>query len=273
MTERNINKKDYLSITTGSEFANDLHKYSRPDTCIFHTAYGSAAEDDRDTLTDIMAHAAMCFFRAGADIDGMQVSLSNDPDGGNPLWRRDEAIPGAYRITLCADCADDWSQIIYQLGYLFAHCLIDRCGLSGAIPWLEETVCEVMQPWLLLSFIGSWTECPLYGSDPGYVEHLTEYLHDFLFDQPWTNKPARCKTRKKLLKLNENAANRPGERAGAVCCVFGLMRDNDVRALLYHGAFAAKETGLIDTDAWTAACPDSLAVRYLASLQDNAREK
>lgn len=228
------------------------------------------SESEYNSITALVFHTAAMMYHCGINLDGMQLGISNDPDG-ELCWKRDDEYEGRYHISFCTDTFDDWSQTIYQLGYAFTHCVIDYCFIAGRIPWIEETICEMMQIWLLNSFISDWAECELYERDPDYHDHLRDYLHDYLTDQEWTDLPSQCTSVDDILLMNHNAEDHAADRVGTVIHLYYLTTPGALKGLLCYGCCEpGNGTGLIDTKEWQRRFPDNLAVRYLASIQDNA---
>ena len=268
-------RKRYLAVSSGSRFLKDIRVRDREDVASFRLVLpprkgARLTEAEEDAITAIVFHAASVFHSCDLDFDGMQLEIVNDPFGDDVLWSRDPRHRDRYHLSMCADTFEDWSQTIYQLGYGFAHCIMDYRYASGRVPWMEETVCEAMPLWLLGCFAISWKEFRLSGLDPDYDDHLMDYLSDFMTDQAWTNRPARCASMKELLAMNENAAGGSDDRIGAVIVLYQLIHPDDLAPLFSCGLYADDIPGMADTDSWLARCPGSLAVRYLASLQDNA---
>ncbi len=228
------------------------------------------SESERNSLAAIMSYIVSVMAVCGIDPDGMQIGVCNDPDG-ELLWKQDEEYKDRYHISLCADTPDDWSQTIYQLGYVFTHCILDY--EYGTIPsaWMEETICEMMQIWLLTSFANNWEQCELSKKDPNYDVYLRDYLHDYMMGQDWVDKPAQCTTMKKLLAMNDHAEEHSADRVATVIHLYYLTMPGDIFALLDTGYYTLGEnSGLVDTKSWLRANPNSIAVQYLASLQDHA---
>lgn len=228
-------------------------------------------ETEKESLQAIVFDTASMLYAYGIHVEGMQVGFRNNPEG-ELLWQRDETHEGWYHVSLCVDNLDDWSQLIYQLGYAFSHCIIDfTAGKAGGIPWMNETICEMMQIWLLSSFASNWNASRLYEKDEDYDEHLQEYLKEYMTDQEWTDKPSRCTSMKELLAMNQHAEDHSDERVGTVIHLYYLTMPDDLVGLMDYASFAlGKETGLIDTEYWTALYSRNLAVRYIASVQDHA---
>ena len=266
--------KRYLDVTSGSGFLEDIRIHDREDTAAFRMIIRNEEKTplspaEVESLESIAFYAVSVLYTRNLNVDGMQVEILNDPDG-ELLWARDKEHRDRYHIALCADTCRDWSQTIYQFGYAFAHCVIDYCCVSGKVPWMEETICEMMSVWLLSSFANHWKQFRLYDTDPGYQTHLREYIQAFMTEQDWTNLPARCASMKELLSMNDHAGEHDEDRVGTVIQLYYLTVSTDIEALFNYGRYAHDIPGLVNTDEWRGAYPGSLAVRYLASLQDNA---
>lgn len=265
--------KQYVSLTTG-EFVDNIRVTDREDTAAFRTVFEQGkgvelSDSERHSLKAILDLIVLSLHVANIDLDGLQIGFSNDPEG-ELSWKRDADHPDRYHISLCVDTLDDWSQTIYQLGYAFTHCVLDARYVSGKVPWMEETICEMMQIWLVSFFALNWELCDLHEKDPGYQSHLQSYLQEYLTDQEWTDQPGHCASMKEILAMNENAADHMDERVGTVIHLYYLTRHDSLEGLLRYGCYALEDTGLMDTAKWLEDYPESLAVRYLASIQDNA---
>lgn len=228
-------------------------------------------ETEKESLQAIVFDTASMLYAYGIQVDGMQVGFRNDPEG-ELFWQRDETHEGWYHISLCVDNLDDWSQLIYQLGYGFSHCIKDfNSGEAGGTLWMEETICEMMQIWLLSSFASNWAASRLYKRDKGYDEHLQEYLRAYMTDQEWMDKPPQCTSMKELLAMNQQAGDHSDERVGTVIHLYYLTMPEDLDGLMdYASLELGEQSGLINTKEWTFIYSDNLAVRYLASIQDHA---
>ena len=228
-------------------------------------------ETERESLQAIVFDTASMLYACNVQVDGMQVGFRNDPEG-ELLWQRDETHEGWYHISLCVDTLDDWSQLIYQLGYVLSHCILDfTAGEARGIPWMNETICEMMQIWLLSSFASNWNESRLYKKDEDYDEHLQEYLGKYMTDQEWTDRPSQCTSMKELLTMNQRAEDHSDERVGTVIHLYYLTMPGDLNGLMDYAFLGlGEQSGLINTKEWTSIYPDNLAVRYLASIQDHA---
>ncbi len=228
-------------------------------------------ETEEESLQAIVFDTVSMLYAYGIQVDGMQIGFSNDPEG-KLLWQRDEANEGWYHIALCVDDLNDWSQLIYQLGYVLFHCIMDfRTGKARGIPWMNETICEMMQIWLLSSFAGNWSTSRLYKKDEDYNEHLQECLRKYITEQEWTNKPSQCTSMKELLAMNRHAENHSAERVGTVIQLYYLTMPGDLIGLVNYAFLELEEqSGLIDTKTCTCIHHDNLAVRYLMSIQDHA---
>lgn len=265
--------KQYLSFTTG-EFVDNIRVTDRDDTAAFRIVFEQGkgvelSDSERHSLKAILDLIVPALHVANIDLDGLQIGFSNDPEG-ELSWKRDAAHPERYHISLCADTLDDWSQTIYQLGYAFTHCVLDARYVSGKVPWMEETICEMIQVWLVSFFALNWEHCDLHEKDQGYQSHLQSYLQEYLTDQEWTDQPGHCASMKELLAMNENSADHMDERVGTVIHLYYLTRHDSLEGLLRYGSYALEDTRLINTTEWMKDYPESLAVRYLASIQDNA---
>ena len=228
------------------------------------------SESERHALTAIVDYIVSAIDACGIYANCIQVGFCNDPNGAL-LWKEDEENKGRYHIALCVDTLDDWSQTIYQLGYVLTHCLLDYCFEPIPAPWMTETICEMMQIWLLSSFASNWEKCELSKEDPDYDECLRAYLHEYMTDQDWADKSAQCTTMKKLLAMNDHAEEHSADRVGTVIHLYYLTMPGDIHALFDAGFHTLGEnSGLVDTKAWLQANPHSIAVQYLASLQDHA---
>lgn len=267
--------KRYLEISSGSRFLDDI-RIGETDASRFRMVFPpetaqAIARDGMDPIAAIVLRTAMVFCSSwGIDFDGMQIGFTNDPERDEPLWERDSEHPDRYRLTLCAQSPDHWCQVIYQIGYLFTHCVLEHNSARSGIPWVDETICETMSLYLLSDFAAHWKACGLSVQDPDYADSIREYIRDFMTEQDWTDRPARCASLKELLAMNDGAAKHSGDRVGTVIRLYSLMTPVSVRNLLVYRLYLIDDLPLIDTGAWLDAYPNDLAVRCVASLQDNA---
>ncbi len=264
--------KRYVTFSDGPDFVplipDDVE--GRDKVAVFRMAVSPDSLKDMshkeyDYFREIVQRLVVYFHSHNVDVDNMQVLIRNDPDG-ELGWRMDPDEPTHFYIDMCAESLCHWCQVIYQLSYLFTHCLLDRRSASGIIPWMEETICELMPLWILGSFMRDWENTTVGKENPEYRTHIEKYLHAYITEQKWTNEPAKCNNVQELQKLNELASERPDLRVGTVITLYYMAADSDIEALLSYGSYAMPDRKSIDVSRWLEDYPDCLTVRYLASL-------
>jgi len=263
---RRYHRARYLNTETVSDPDEPMEASGEGDTATirFILRPGAFPDEEATDLTSIMGYIGATLQGSGQYLDRMQIELVNNPDG-EPDWEMlsDER----FRITLAVDSVKDYCQTIYQLGYLFTHCVLAYRQFRGAVPWMEETICEMMSIWMLSRFAYNWAELPLGSSDPDYPEAIRSYVSEYLTDQEWTDAPGTCQTREELLALNNHAADRSDERVGTVIRLYYLTDGAALEGLLDMVRYAQQD-GSVLTRAWSHTYPGNLAVRYLCSIQD-----
>jgi len=225
--------------------------------------------DEVESLQELVINSLYMFQAWNLELDGLQIGFRNDPDG-DVFWKRDDEHSNRCHISLCAESLRNWCQVIYQLGYSLAHCVLDAFRWRHHSDWVDETICETMSIWLLTMFMHHWEQCGLSGKDPKYADCINDYLHDFMTDQEWRNLPARCTSMKELVSMNTDAAANSAERVGTVIHLYYLIKPGDLKGLFMYSRYVPTPDGLINTEKWAEDYPENLAVRYIASLQDNA---
>ena len=264
--------KRFIAFSDGSDFAPLIpeDEEGRDKVAIFRMAVSPDSlkdmnQKDYDYFREIVQRLVVYFHSRNVDVDNMQILIRNHPDG-ELGWKMDPADPSHFCIDMCAVSLNHWCQVIYQLSYLFAHCLMDRRRAFGVIPWMEETICEMMPLWILSCFDRDWDNTTVGNENPEYRTYIRKYLRNYLTEQKWTNKPAECRNESELQKLSKNASEHSDTRVGTVIMLYYLAADSDIEALLSYGLYAMPDRKSISISRWLEDYQDCLTVRYLVSL-------
>lgn len=193
----------------------------------------------------------------------VHLQLINEPGTDDVSWKRTK---DGYALHLCAESGKNWCQVAYQLGYLMTHCLIDHLDKSEkeGISWAEELVCEASAIDLLYKLCNRWDETPFSGEDPGYAEHIREYI-DELLDDEGNSAIWGCEDRAGLEEINER--NSFDDRLDESHELYRAMEEDDLLRLVKIREYEA-DSLLLYTHYWRSFSDGSCAVDYICTLQE-----
>jgi len=178
------------------------------------------------------------------------------------------------RICLTTKSYTYWSQVIYQLSHELTHCFIYCHNKNADIKWLEETICEAMSLYFLKLFYNYWSDTFIGKYNPTYKDSLKEYLDDIL-EEKGNDRLSNAKSLKELESINSTSEEKRIDRRNEKIRLFNLIKEEDIKGLIYYTDYVIKDSILVDTDRYIGDYKDNLSVKYICSIQDrivNLRE-
>ena len=239
-------------------YVGEIPDFERLDTPVFDRT------EDEDIMQIQAMAATLCrFLRSeSASLDGVHISIENDPDEEEPYWRRTR---DGYALRLCTEDGRLWCQVAFQLGYLLMHCLIDSVNPEKeGVSWAEELVCEATTFELMFELSENWQSTQFGEEDPNYVQAIRTYISKTTLEAG-TSALSDCASREELIAINER--NEYEDRIDESHRLFGLMEAEDLEALSQIRNYE-EDTLLLRTGFWLITC-DSAAVKYICELQEN----
>ncbi|MBQ8962537.1 MAG: hypothetical protein IJ089_14075 [Clostridia bacterium] len=224
--------------------------------------------DDEETrqIHDIILHMDAFLRTDEIGFADTHLQVSNNPEATEPEWHRTE---DGYSITLCAESGQHWCQVVFQLGYVMMHCLIDHLHPNEEyrIDWVEELICEMASRHLLFELCRNWHDNPLFSKDPDYEGALWDYLEESLNDHGDARLSA-CRSMEELMRINALGKRQPEARMEEVYNLYHRAFEGDIQRLAQCRKYAIPGTVLLRTGDWLSDEPESSAVAYICRLQD-----